>query len=180
MAGGWNEGYWGENLWGEQNDVSPSVTGSRLNTSVSSVTTQAGASASPTGIQIKGSIGTAQIRFDVDVPVTGSRLNVYVGNETAKTDVSISVTTAGRLNTNIGTVTVEAIIGEGWGGDAWGLGNWGQGYTDITVNATGQRLNVLQGSTVVVPSKEVAVTGSRINVHVGSVTNTANANVISV
>jgi hypothetical protein len=62
---GWGRLEWGENAWGIGGDVI--VDGQQLTSATGSVTTQAGASVQPTGINASFSIGTAVLRLDVDV-----------------------------------------------------------------------------------------------------------------
>jgi len=151
---GWGNNFWGEVPWGGEDDVSVNITGLRLNTS----------------------IGIVDGGVRIDIPVTGSQLNVAIGNSNSFTNVSFSVSSAGRLNTNIGTVTVDAEIGEGWGNNGWGIVPWGE-EESIIVSVTGRQLNTSIASVNTSANANVNVTGSRINTIINSVGIAADGNI---
>jgi hypothetical protein len=150
---GWGRLTWGENGWGVLGDVL--VTGQQLTSTSGSVTTQAGASAQPTGISASFSLpGT--VTFDIGALVipTGISATATAGTPTLLGDANLSVT--GFLtNTEIGSVTVDARIETGWGRGTWGNRAWGEGYSVI---AQGQELTSAQGT--VIPRTDVSVTAT--------------------
>jgi hypothetical protein len=150
---GWGRLTWGENGWGVLGDVL--VTGQQLTSTTGSVTTQAGASAQPTGISASFSLpGT--VTFDIGALVipTGISATSTAGSPTLLGDANLSVT-GSLANTEIGSVTVDARIETGWGRGTWGNRAWGEGYSVI---AQGQQLTSAQGT--VIPRTDVSVTAT--------------------
>jgi hypothetical protein len=150
---GWGRLTWGENGWGVLGDVL--VTGQQLTSTTGSVTTQAGASAQPTGISASFSLpGT--VTFDIGALVipTGISATATAGTPTLLGDANLSVT-GSLANTEIGSVTVDARIETGWGRGTWGNRAWGEGYSVI---AQGQQLTSAQGT--VIPRTDVSVTAT--------------------
>ncbi len=137
---GWGSNEWGQYTWGIVGDVAV-VTGSQLNVAnnLSSVTVTGNANQSISGQQLNTDINGVTITGTANLDVTGSRINVEIGNENATADVSVSVTTAGRLNLSEGTVTAEGEVREGWGVYQWGAVPWG-GEQDPEVNVVGSAL----------------------------------------
>lgn len=140
---GWGSNKWGEFTWGIVGDVAI-VTGSQLNVAnnLSSVTVTGNANQSISGQQLNTDINGVTITGTANLDVTGSRINTEIGNENATADVSVSVTTAGRLNLSEGTVTAEGEVREGWGVYQWGAVPWG-GEQDPEVNVIGSALEAV-------------------------------------
>jgi hypothetical protein len=150
---GWGRLTWGENGWGVLGDVL--VTGQQLTSTTGSVTTQAGASAQPTGISASFSLpGTVTFDIGADVIPTGISATSTAGSPTLLGDANLSVT-GSLANTEIGSVTVDARIETGWGRGTWGNRAWGEGYSVI---AQGQELTSAQGT--VIPRTDVSVTAT--------------------
>jgi hypothetical protein len=150
---GWGRLTWGENGWGVLGDVL--VTGQQLTSTTGSVTTQAGASAQPTGISASFSLpGTVTFDIGADVIPTGISATATAGTPTLLGDANLSVT-GSLANTEIGSVTVDARIETGWGRGTWGNRAWGEGYSVI---AQGQELTSAQGT--VIPRTDVSVTAT--------------------
>jgi hypothetical protein len=129
-------------------DVAFNVTGSRLNLTegLNTVLITINVNVPVTGSQLNGSVGIITAGLLVEVPVTGSQVNTLIGNESISTDVSVTVTTAGRLNLSPGQITYAA------------------GY-----NVTGSQANLSVGTVTFVITGSTTVTGSRLNVRQGSV-----------
>ena len=83
-------------------------------------------------------------------------------------DTSVSVTGVAST-TAIGSVTIDAEIGEGWGRGTWGNRVWGGAYSVI---ATGVSATSAVGSVTASTSVTVAVSGVATTSSVGSVTTT--------
>ena len=150
---GWGRLTWGENGWGVLGDVL--VTGQQLTSTTGSVTTQAGASAQPTGISASFSLpGTVTFDIGADVIPTGISATATAGTPTLLGDANLSVT-GSSATTDIGSVTVDARIETGWGRGTWGNRAWGEGYSVI---AQGQQLTSAQGT--VIPRTDVSVTAT--------------------
>ena len=135
---GWGSNEWGQYTWGIVGDVA-TLTGSQLNVSIGNENVTANADVTPTGQQLNVSINSVTVTGEANTDVTGSRINVLIGNEVATTDVSVSVTTAGRLNISEGNVIAEGEIRAGWGVYTWGTVPWG-GDQDVSTNVTGTQL----------------------------------------
>lgn len=137
---GWGSNEWGQYTWGISGDVAI-VTGSQLNVAnnLNSVIVTGNANQSISGQQLNTNINGVTITGTANLDVIGSRINVAIGNENATADVSVSVTTAGRLNLSEGTVTAEGEVREGWGVYQWGAVPWG-GEQDPEVNVVGSAL----------------------------------------
>ena len=140
---GWGSNEWGEFTWGIVGDVAV-VTGSQLNVvnNLSSVTVTGNANQDISGQQLNTNINGVTITGTANLDVTGSRINTEIGNENATADVSVSVTTAGRLDLSEGSVTAEGEVREGWGVYQWGAVPWG-GEQDPEVNVVGSALEAL-------------------------------------
>jgi hypothetical protein len=140
---GWGSNEWGQYTWGIVGDIA-AVTGSQLNVAnnLSSITVIGTANQDVSGQQLNTNINGVTVTGTANLGVTGSRLNVEIGNENATTDVSVSVTTAGRLNLSEGSVTAEGEIREGWGVYQWGAVPWG-GEQDPEVNVIGSALEAI-------------------------------------
>jgi hypothetical protein len=135
---GWGANRWGQYTWGVVGDIAE-VTGSQLNVSIGNETTAANANVNATGQQLNTTINNVTTTGTANIDITGSRINVLIGNEVATVDVSVSVTTAGRLNVSEGNVIAEGEIRSGWGVYTWGIVPWG-GDQDASANVTGTQL----------------------------------------
>ena len=83
--------------------------------------------------------------FDITQSTYGA-LKWSQGNWNAQNNDQV-IATGQSANSNIGTVTVEAIIDVGWGGDSWGENNWGDLEGEVAV-VTGVSAQTSPGSVV--------------------------------
>ena len=153
---------------------------------------------SVTGQELTFTNGGAVAGASADVDTTGIQASFSVGQ--AIIGITVPVTSAGELQTTIGTATVDesTLTGEGWGRDAWGDFAWGVNYsvqlsgiemtltggeedagTDFVAEVTGQELTSTQGSISLQIDQDIFVLASedQIDASVGSVSTTADANI---
>jgi len=198
MATGWGRKTWGASDWGDLSNETVSVSGIALSSSIGSETITADANVSVTGSQITLTNAGAVGGTSVSLTVTGIQSTFSVGQ--AVQNLGVPVTAAGELQTTIGTATVDEtkLTGEGWGRDAWGSFAWGVNYsvqvsgleltltggeedagTDFVAEVTGQELTSTQGSISLQIDQDIFVLASedQIDASIGSVSNTADANV---
>jgi len=155
---GWGGDTWGENAWGELSGVYQDVTGISLTASIGSLTTEANANVTPTGIELTGSITDVYAFTNIVEEVTGTQATSSTGQAVAGFGVE---QTGIQATSSISSVTIDDrfLIGEGWGRDVWGGWAWGVNYsvapsgieltstignedafTDVVVEVTGQEL----------------------------------------
>ena len=161
----WGALTWGEGVWGEQGNISVSVTGSSMSSSIGSLSSvTGGVDIQPTGIVLASSqgstVGSTSVVVTNPGPVTAS-----LGVGQVITGFGVNVT-GNNMTSSIGSVTIDESIltGEGWGRAAWGEFAWGVaysvavtgqsmtssigeevGFTDVTVSVSGQSLTSTQG-----------------------------------
>ncbi len=177
---GWGSNEWGVYTWGIAGDEAI-LTGSQLNVAnnLSSVTVTGNANQDISGQQLNTNINGVTVTGTANLDITGSRLNVEIGNENATADVSVSVTTAGRLNLSEGTVTAEGEVREGWGVYQWGAVPWG-GEQDPEVNVVGSALEIVTHPVDIQIDGNISVNVDEddfITVATGNLTITGDANV---
>ena len=153
---GWGRLTWGENAWGAGGDVV--LQGQELTSASGSVTTQAGASAQPLGIDSSISVGQTILRLDVEVPTTGTSATTTAGSASTSAEANTN-TTGSSVSTTAGSVTVDARIETGWGRGTWGNRAWGDAYTVI---AQGQQATTAQGTAVGFTDVTVSVSGQQL------------------
>lgn len=198
MATGWGRKTWGASDWGDLSNETVSVSGIALSSSIGSETITADANVSVTGSQITLTNGGAVGGTSVSLNVTGIQATFSVGQ--AVQNLGVPVTSAGQLQSTIGTATVDEtkLTGEGWGRDAWGSFVWGDNYsvqvtglqmtltggeesagTDFTAEITGLQLTSTQGSISLQIDQDIFVLASedQIDASVGSSTITGDGNV---
>lgn len=198
MATGWGSKTWGASDWGDLSNETVSVSGIALTSSIGSETITADANVSVTGSQITLTNAGAVGGTSVDLTLTGIQSTLSVGQ--AVQNLGVPVTSAGELQTTIGTATVDEtkLTGEGWGRDSWGSFVWGDNYsvqvtglemtltggeesagTDFTAEVTGQELTLTQGSISLQIDQDIFVLASedQIDASVGSSSITGDANV---
>ena len=198
MATGWGRKTWGASDWGDLSNETVSVSGIALSSSIGSETITADANVSVTGSQITLTNAGAVGGTSVDLTVTGIQSTFSVGQ--AVQNLGVPVTSAGELQTTIGTATVDEtkLTGEGWGRDAWGSFAWGVNYsvqvsgiemtltggeesagTDFTAEIVGQELTSTQGLISLQIDQDLTVFASedQIDALVGSSSITGDANV---
>ena len=198
MATGWGSKTWGASDWGDLSNETVSVSGIALSSSIGSETITADANVSVTGSQITLTNAGAVGGTSVDLTLTGIQSTFSVGQ--AVQNLGVPVTSAGELQTTIGTATVDEtkLTGEGWGRDSWGSFVWGDNYsvqvtglemtltggeesagTDFTAEVIGQELTSTQGSISLQIDQDIFVLASedQIDASVGSSSITGDANV---
>jgi len=197
---GWGGDTWGENEWGDLSGSQPTITGIQSAFSIGSVTTTANADVDASGIQLTATNAGAVGGTSVDLVLTGLELTLTGGEETYGIGVPV---TGSQASTSAGQTTIDPtyLIGEGWGRDTWGNLGWGVNYsaapsmaqldislgdenafTDVDVTVTSPNaLSITYASPAfsIQIDQDIFVLASedQIDASVGSVVNTADANV---
>ena len=197
---GWGGDTWGENEWGDLSGSQPTITGIQSTFSIGSVTTTANADVVVSSIQLTATNAGAVGGTSVDQQVTGLELTLTGGEETVGIGVPV---TGSQASTSAGQTTIDPtyLIGEGWGRDTWGNLGWGVNYsaapsmaqltssigdetafTDVDVSVTApDALSITYASPAfsIQIDQDIFVLASedQIDASVGSVVNTADANV---
>ena len=142
MATGWGRKTWGASDWGDLSNETVSVSGIALSSSIGSETITADGNVSVTGSQITLTNAGAVGGTSVSLNLTGIQATFSVGQ--AVQNIGVPVTSAGQLQSTIGTATVDEtkLTGEGWGRDAWGSFVWGDNYS---VQVTGLQMTLTGG-----------------------------------
>ena len=193
----WGGLSWGSGVWGDQGHIDVSATGISLTSSIGSESITANADIDVTGLQITSSQGTSGGGSSVSVSVSGNLGSFSVGQVVSGIG---ALTTGSSITSSIGAATVDesTLTGEGWGRSKWGEFAWGVNYsvaltgqslsssigeetgiTDVTVSVTGQSLTSTQGLISLVGDFGTVVNAAedQLDLTIGSVTNTADANV---
>jgi hypothetical protein len=197
---GWGGDTWGENEWGDLSGSQPTITGIQSTFSIGSVTTTANANVDASGIQLTATNAGAVGGTSVDQQVTGLELTLTGGEETYGIGVPV---TGSQASTSAGQTTIDPtyLIGEGWGRDTWGNLGWGVNYsaapsmaqldislgdenafTDVDVTVTAPdalSITYASPSFSIQIDQDIFVIASedQIDASIGSVVNTADANV---
>jgi len=156
----WGALTWSEGLWGEQGNLNATVTGLSLTSATGNESLTANADVDVSGIALASSVGTSIGGASFILSPTGQAASLSVNSVIAGTGDIVGLTTAGLLNSSVGSVTAEGIIEVGWGGDAWNLNAWGQ--LQPFENVTGQSLTTAIGSETVTANADVDVTGQSL------------------
>ena len=156
---GWGRLTWGENSWGAAGDVV--AVGQSLTSSTGSVTARAGASGAPSGNVATLSVGTNS-NFDIGATVqlsTAGLLNATaVSPQLVSGDGSLQISSGVSASTSVGSVEIDARIGEGWGRRTWGNLVWGGNFsTQVTGISMTASIGTLQS---VFTDVTVGVTGA--------------------
>ena len=156
---GWGRLTWGENSWGAAGDVV--AVGQSLTTSPGSVTARAGASGAPSGNVATLSAGTST-SFDIGATVqvtTAGLLNATAASpQSVGGDGSFQISSGVSASTSVGSVEIDARIGEGWGRRTWGNLVWGGNFsTEVTGISMTASIGTLQS---VFTDVTVGVTGA--------------------
>lgn len=193
----WGGLSWGSGVWGDQGHIDVSATGISLTSSIGSESITANADVDVTGSQITSSQGTSVGGTSASFSVSGNLGSFSVGQVVSGIG---ALTTGSSITSSIGAATVDesTLTGEGWGRSAWGEFAWGVnysvaltgqsltssmgeevGFTDVTVSVTGQSLTSTQGLISLVGDFGTVVNAAedQLDLTIGSVTNTADANV---
>jgi len=174
----WGALTWSEGLWGEQGNLNIAVTGLSLTSATGNESLSANADVSVSGIALASSAGTA-LGFSLHTQaVTGQSASLSVSSVIAGTGDIVGPTTAGLLNSSIGSVFATGVIEVGWGGDAWNLNAWGQLQPFETL--TGQSLTTAIGSETVTANADVSVSGQSLTSSVGDdISGTSHTEVVT-
>ena len=79
------------------------------------------------------------------------------------------------LSSNLGTLSVDSEINQGWGSDTWGYETWG--ISGLTVDLTGIALSSNLGSVTIKADASVDLTGEEITSVTGSILGSATVDV---
>ena len=136
---GWGGKQWGINEWGELNDVTVSLTGQELTSSLGNETAE-------------GILNTGWGRKNWGEESWGIGGSVLAESFT--------------LTTAIQSVTVTAEVNIGWGGLAWGVGEWGD-LANPDVLVSGSQVTASLETPGIEGDANVDVTGIQLNVAQG-------------
>jgi hypothetical protein len=164
MANAWNEATWGQNAWGEQSDVSQTLTGEALTSSLGNETITADCNVTPTGILITASEGTPTEIIAVEAFPSGLSFTANLGTADASPDAIVSGVTA-----SVSVGSVEAYNLEGWGRYFYGQFVWGATGDWVQVDLTGISLSANLGTADAAPDAEVTGIGFNASLAVGTV-----------
>ena len=146
---GWGVAGWGVVPWGEEPDISVNVIGTRLNTFVHPVDTNADGNESVNVDEdddIVIYLNSVTSTADANVDITGSQINLVTGSLTISGNASVDVT-GSQINLTAGSATAAA---------------------GASVDVTGAQINFLPvGQAIEIISQDVFPTGTRINVAEG-------------
>ena len=145
MANTWGNNYWGINSWGEQDDVTTTVTGSSVSSSIGTSTSQANADVVATSLSLTITLQGAVAGASAEVSPTGLSMSVSIGEE----DIGVGVDVTGSfISTAITGVTIDEnyLIGSGWGRDTWGNLGWGVNYSALGGGVNGLSLTTSIGN----------------------------------
>jgi len=191
MANTWGTNYWGVNSFGAQDDVTLTLSGLSVSTSIGSSTIQADANVVPTTLSLSITIPGVVAGASALVSPTGVTATIVTGNETTGLGVPV---TGSQINSSSGSVTIDDryLIGSGWGRDVWGGWAWGVNYSvliadGVSITATTgnedaftdytQEITVSFGLTTQTNSVDIQADG---NISVNVAEHTINTNIQSV
>ena len=156
---GWNQQTWGLGTWGLLGDISVSLTGISLTTSLGDETITAGATAFPSTNLLTASLGNEAIDIAVVAFPSGIPMTNVLGIADAGPD---AMATGNQANMALGTI--EAYNQTGWGRQFWGSNAWGvEGqYANVDVSgiamtaALGTSTEISAGATVTLNTLNIA------------------------
>ena len=156
---GWNQQTWGLGTWGLLGDISVSLTGISLTTSLGDETITAGATAFPSTNLLTASLGNEAIDIAVVAFPSGLPMTNVLGTADAGPD---AMATGNQANMALGTI--EAYNQTGWGRQFWGSNAWGvEGqYANVDVSgiamtaAVGTPTEISGGATVTLNTLNIA------------------------
>lgn len=149
MASTWGSLTWSSNSWGSINNTI-SVTGIGASASLGNETTQANSDAAVTGIALTGSVNDIA---DIVIATTGDPAGIAMTNSLGTADAGPDAMVTGLSTASLSLGTLDAFNIEGWGRRTWNSFAWGIGGT-------------------------LEVSGEAATANIGSLTTTADANVI--
>ena len=156
---GWNQQTWGLGTWGLLGDISVSLTGISLTTSLGDETITAGATAFPSTNLLTASLGNEAIDIATTIFQDGIAMTNVLGTADAGPD---AMATGNQANMALGAV--EAYNQTGWGRQFWGSNAWGvEGqYANVDVSgiamtaAVGTPTEISGGATVTLNTLNIA------------------------
>ena len=156
---GWNQQTWGLGTWGLLGDISVSLTGISLTTSLGDETITAGATAFPSTNLLTASLGNEAIDIATTIFQDGIAMTNVLGTADAGPD---AMATGNQANMALGAV--EAYNQTGWGRQFWGSNAWGvEGqYANVDVSgiamtaALGTSTEISAGATVTLNTLNIA------------------------
>ena len=156
---GWNQQTWGLGTWGLLGDISVSLTGISLTTSLGDETITAGATAFPSTNLLTASLGNEAIDIATTIFQDGIAMTNVLGTADAGPD---AMATGNQANMALGTI--EAYNQTGWGRQFWGSNAWGvEGqYANVDVSgiamtaAVGTPTEISGGATVTLNTLNIA------------------------
>ena len=193
----WGALTWGADSWSDQGNVSETITGFSLTSSIGTETTNANSDVSISGIQLTStnagvvggssvvvSLGSINASFEVGQVLTGFGVNI----------------TGNTMTPDVGTITIDEdlLTGAGWGRDTWGSLAWGENFsvqvtgveltssigdesafTDFTQEVTGLELNLTQGLFSIISDVGITVFAAedQLDASIGSLDITGNAHI---
>ncbi len=180
---GWGIAGWGIVPWGEEDDVTAVVTGTALAAFVHPVDTNADGNESVNVDEDDDIIiylNSVNIAANANVDVTGTQINLEAGSANVTGNARVDVTGSQR-NIEIGSVTTAAGASADVTGTQINFDPVGQVIEVISqdVFPTGTQINIAEGlaGAVITGDANVSVTGSQINLDVGTVDISADGNI---
>lgn len=181
---GWGANTWGFSQWGQ---IGQQIVGQQATLTVGNATAAANADVDVTGSQAATTISSTSVSINQEVTPASLTLTSSVGNVDPEPDAMV---VGQQAALSIGSVTVEAIIEEGWGGDTWGENRWGDlqahlfivgqqaqlsignavTQADAIVNATGIQLTATNAGAVGGTSVDLIPTGQQLTMSLGDET----------
>lgn len=149
MASTWGSLTWSSNSWGSINNTI-SVTGIGASASLGNETTQANSDAAVTGIALTTSVNNVG---NIVIATTGDPAGIAMTNSLGTADAGPDAMVTGLSTASLSLGTLDAFNIEGWGRRTWNSFAWGIGGT-------------------------LEVSGEAATANIGSLTTTADANVI--
>tara|TARA_R110002072_G_scaffold124672_3_gene260222 strand:+ start:117 stop:947 length:831 start_codon:yes stop_codon:yes gene_type:complete len=155
---GWNQQTWGLGTWGLLGDISVSLTGISLTTSLGDETITASANVTPSTNLLTNSLNSVTEIIAVEFFPTGIAMTNTLGTADAGPDaMAVGI----QAQSNLGTV--EAYNSTGWGRQFWGSNAWGVEGTWANVDVSGIAMTAALGTSTEI-SAGATVTLNTLNV----------------
>ena len=155
---GWNQQTWGLGTWGLLGDISVSLTGISLTTSLGDETITASANVTPSTNLLTNSLNSVTEIIAVEFFPTGIAMTNTLGTADAGPDaMAVGI----QAQANLGTV--EAYNETGWGRQFWGSNAWGVEGTWANVDVSGIAMTAALGTSTEI-SAGATVTLNTLNI----------------
>ena len=155
---GWNQQTWGLGTWGLLGDISVSLTGISLTTSLGDETITASANVTPSTNLLTNSLNSVTEIIAVEFFPTGIAMTNTLGTADAGPDaMAVGI----QAQSNLGTV--EAYNSTGWGRQFWGSNAWGVEGTWANVDVSGIAMTAALGTSTEI-SAGATVTLNTLNI----------------